>query len=599
MHDRVRTLAQFVKDRKDRSDKFVLMLGAGASLSSGIKPTRALMEELVSKYYASNEGSLDDRFDRLWEQSSKEHRLLMLEPYLSCPPSEGYRQLADLIARGYFDLVVTFNFDRLLERALDDAGFRDYKTIIRGETSTGAIAELLAAAKPRVKILKMHGGLESANYFLFSKEEMLNYPPDLENVIKQITGRDIIICGYGFADMCVIRAFNASRDAGAIYFVNPSGAVDNIKGFLAGRRSQDKVIEGDLGKFDAFCDALYNQLCAPPAFAEQAARQNLFKFLDHYQEDQKPWFAGRRKLMRKVVASLESADAQVLYLWGKPRVGKTSFVRAGLIPYLDPDRYDAVYVRCRKTADPEAQLRAELERRLSTSYDGVGWPETLARAAEAAPKRLVVFLDQFERPWRAAEDADERRKAILDFVNPLVACSNQRLTVVFVVTAEPLLKLMGETTQHGRSLHEIPALSAIRVSHILRYAARKGGVRLDPKILSALCAEYQKSLGGKSEAHAFTLMHVQTICYYLARGFEPTWQGPDGLPPSLAAVLDSIRDDTSLLDVLEDLPSDERRVIRSFLKVICDPTTNPRKVIAFIRKHFSDIKEDRFPEPIV
>ena len=47
-----------------------------------------------------------------------------------------------------------------LERALDEANFRDYKTIIRGETSTDAISAILAGA-PRVKILKMHGSSQS------------------------------------------------------------------------------------------------------------------------------------------------------------------------------------------------------------------------------------------------------------------------------------------------------------------------------------------------------------------------------------------------------------------------------------------------------
>ena len=93
-------------------------------------------------------------------------------------------------------------------------------------------------------------------------------------------------------------------------------------------------------------------------------------------------------------------------------------------------------------------------------------------------------------------------------------------------------------------------------------------------------------------------MHVQTICYYLVKGFQPTWQGSDMLPPSLAAALQTIKDDASLIELLDDLPVEERRVIRSFLKVICDPNGNTRKIIEFIRNHFPEIKEDRFPEPI-
>jgi hypothetical protein len=67
----------------------------------------------------------------------------------------------------------------------------------------------------------------------------------------------------------------------------------------------------------------------------------------------------------------------------------------------------------------------------------------------------------------------------------------------------------------------------------------------------------------------------------------------------LLAALDSIKEETSLIDVLDDLPAPERRLIRSFLKVVCDPTSNTAKFISLMRQHFPEITEERFPEPIV
>jgi hypothetical protein len=180
----------------------------------------------------------------------------------------------------------------------------------------------------------------------------------------KLTGRDIIICGYAFNDICVIRAFNDSKDSGSISYVNPSGAGENIKGFLIARRSQERTISGEVGKFDQFVDALYRELTHPQTAPVVAgSRQNIFKFLDHYQEDQKAWFLGRRRLTRRTVEAVRH-DTTARHAHsdpGKPKVGKTSLIRAGFIPCLDPARFECIYVRCK--SDIEARLRAALAAR--------------------------------------------------------------------------------------------------------------------------------------------------------------------------------------------------------------------------------------------
>jgi hypothetical protein len=51
------------------------------------------------------------------------------------------------------------------------------------------------------------------------------------------------------------------------------------------RRSQEKVISGDLGRFDSFVETLHSDSTATTAVIKaNEARQNPFKFLDHYRE---------------------------------------------------------------------------------------------------------------------------------------------------------------------------------------------------------------------------------------------------------------------------------------------------------------------------
>lgn len=600
MLDRVKDLAQMMRAKKASGERFVLMLGAGASISSGIHPTKHIIETLVGSFGRAIPGdTLEDRFDLLWQHASPDDRLRMLEPYLSKPPSAGYRDLAEIVRLGYFDIVLTFNFDRLLETALNEAGFHDYQVLSRGETEMSAIERMIRSRQPGLRILKLHGSLRSADYFLFSKEEMLNYPKDLEAIVSEVTGRDIIICGYAFNDMCLLKAFNTGRDAGAIYFVNPSGAVDNIKGFLAGRRSKDRVIGGDLGRFDAFAGALLRELTVAPQVPSSEPRRNLFKFLDYYQEDQRPWFHGRRSLTRTLLRRFSGNGFSSMFMYGKAKVGKTSFVRAGLIPYLDPTAHDVIYLRCRK--DLEQQLRIELDRRFPGVLAEPTWEAVAARVAETTSKKVVVFLDQFEHTCRAVARSTADREALLQFLQALSHAAAPQFRIVFVAVNESdTLALMMHVQDPRREVIEVKPLPPRRVQSIVRHAARQGGVTLNPTYVTAVCEEYERSLHDTGDRPTFTLTHVQTICYYLVRGFQPpNWSGYDGLPAGLLAALESIRGETSLVDFLDDLPPEERRLVRTFLKALCDPEGNTRKVLEFLRKRFPELKEDRYPEPIL
>ena len=144
MQARIKSLAQLMRDKKKSGETFVLMLGAGASLSSGVKPTPVIMQEIVGKYGKDLQApAIEERFDALWRRSGPNDRRLFLAPYFDCQPSKGYDGLAQLIKLGYFERILTFNFDNLLENALQAAGFTQFKSMIRGETKDEAFAKLI------------------------------------------------------------------------------------------------------------------------------------------------------------------------------------------------------------------------------------------------------------------------------------------------------------------------------------------------------------------------------------------------------------------------------------------------------------------------
>jgi NAD-dependent SIR2 family protein deacetylase len=224
MNPIISNLVNQIRSAKDSGQKFALMLGAGASIQSGIKPTTQIMTELLARFGKGINGpDLRQKFNQLWAQWDEKQKNEYLMDYLKATPSRGYAPLARCVQRGYFDIVITFNFDGLLQKAFQSAGLKDdedFKLVVRGDNADETVIALMELPIPRVKVLKLHGSLTGTT-FLWSEREMLFYPEPIHNLVAQLTARPIVICGYGFQDTCVIRTF--SKDGGAIYFVNKGG----------------------------------------------------------------------------------------------------------------------------------------------------------------------------------------------------------------------------------------------------------------------------------------------------------------------------------------------------------------------------------------
>jgi len=602
MLERVKNLAQLMRDKKNAGDKFALMLGAGASLSSGVPPTKNIMKEILARYaHDYHDGSIEEQFGDLWRRSPANDRKLFLEQYLKCKPSGGYTRLAEITRMGYFDVIVTFNFDRLLETAFDDAGFiqvKDYRAVIRGETDINAFSKLVRNDEPKVKIVKFHGSLESSDYFLFSEEEMANYPPEIATLLAEISHRDIIICGYAFEDLCVARAFDTSPDAGSIYYVNPAGAAGaQIRGILIGRRSKEKVISGDLGKFDDFFAALQEELAGPRVPIRPGPKgQNPFKFMDSYREADKDWFFGRKDLSDAMLGKIETQDPKVLCVQGPAKIGKTSFIRAGLMAQLDHDKYECVYLSCRRGV--EDQLRRELEKRFALSLHDKDLDTAFREAKEKTPKRILIFFDQFERVVHACSGDEAETKAVGAFLVSLTMNSDSRLTPVIITLKEEAFSDLLWSDTLRRKLGEwdlvpMQRLDEKTLGEVLQQLASKAGVGLASQTVERLCKTYK-------ENPKFTLTHVQTLCYYHVNGFDQDCGDYDSLPnPGLSAALDSVTEDSNLMDLIDELSSEDRALIRSVMKVICHPDAKFKWVIEFMKSNFSNLTgKETYPEPV-
>ncbi len=160
-----------------------------------------------------------------------------------------------------------------------------------------------------------------------------------------------------------------------------------------------------------------------------------YKGLTFYGPEDVPLFAGRENDVRRVARVLGRGETRVLLLHGGTGCGKSSFLRAGLIPFLEGEIASFQFAR-----DPETEYRTALFVR-STS-------EPLARLALkvftsiqqdlAAEEREI--LEPFSRPMEFAFGVSEDPELLVKALEVL-ARAHPRTPMLVVDQAEEILTL--------------------------------------------------------------------------------------------------------------------------------------------------------------
>jgi WD40 repeat protein len=255
---------------------------------------------------------------------------------------------------------------------------------------------------------------------------------------------------------------------------------------------------------------------APAADEPQAPGDPPYKGLEYFDESDAHLFFGRAGLTAELVARLqfpaaggparpeEEAEARFLAVVGASGSGKSSLVRAGLIPALRGGALDGsarwpVHV-ITPTATPLKELAATLTRDVesvtatTTLMDDLARDprsldlavtRTLKRGSGAA--RLVLIVDQFEELFTACKDEAERRA----FVDSLLAAAQAAGPAIVVIA------LRADFYAHCAQYAGLRAALETRQAYIgpmdaddLRQAiaepARQGGWELEPGLVELL-----------------------------------------------------------------------------------------------------------------
>ncbi|MGH7595890.1 MAG: winged helix-turn-helix domain-containing protein [bacterium] len=188
-------------------------------------------------------------------------------------------------------------------------------------------------------------------------------------------------------------------------------------------------------------------LSISPIIKEATGRP--YKFLDYYTEQDAPLFFGRGPEVETICSQILARRSFILH--GRSGAGKSSIVRAGLMPRLKSQGHSAFVIR--SFVDPLAQMAAALLPMLKQNNSSVQAPQLdamIAPLVESSPHRSVVFFfDQFEEFFLLLTEASRRH--FIDTVGKLFTNEALPLRLVFALRED----LLAEMSQLKPAIPEI------------------------------------------------------------------------------------------------------------------------------------------------
>lgn len=278
----VKDLVRFIQTRSDQNPNYSLLLGAGASITSGIRSASELIKlwrsELCSQY--GGDPSADENAQREylrrncspWYDDAKEYSSLFEKKYdlqrqrrifvetevAGKTPSMGYAFLVSLVNANYLNTIFTTNFDDLLNEAF--FLFSDQRPIVCAHDSS--INSVTVTSK-RPKIIKIHG-----DYLFDDLKSTVRETESLEQNMRQKFSEfakdyGLVVVGYGGGDRSVMDAISALLKSddyfkNGIYWCIRRG--DEVNEELRKLLWRDRVYFVEIDGFDELFAELYYEL---------------------------------------------------------------------------------------------------------------------------------------------------------------------------------------------------------------------------------------------------------------------------------------------------------------------------------------------------
>lgn len=276
---KISDLVRFLSIRCDETPNYSLLMGAGCSITSGIKSGTQLINDwkkeiieyaddydtsITSDEYFEKQNWFDERnpYSSLFEKRydlQRQRRAFVENEVANKNPSIGYAYLVKLIENNYFNAIFTTNFDDLLNEAF--YRFSNIRPVVCAHDS--AITSITVTSK-RPKIIKLHG-----DYLFEDIKSTLRETESLEGNMKNkfiefSKDYGLIVVGYAGNDRSImdILSFLLKKEEffkNGIYWCIRKGD-ENISDDLKKLLWKDKVFFIQIEGFDELMAELNKRL---------------------------------------------------------------------------------------------------------------------------------------------------------------------------------------------------------------------------------------------------------------------------------------------------------------------------------------------------